>query len=405
MQDLWAHWTRAARRLHSWVAMGFVFLLVTGLIFYMPSLRGATAGIRHALRQAHVVVGLALVGLAAAALWDRGLRAKLLRRGRVKADLVLGLLFILLLAATGIPLWLPERFAIGPRNLAVYWHARVALVGGAWLAYHTFAGYALPLLRLWRRRSAERREVRRREALASAPRPVPVYSRRDFMRQLGWAATLLAFLGFVRPWDLRLRRVSGPPVAGAFTGPGPMGAGAEIRGAGKLHQFRIYTVTMPMPDFDPKTYRLIVDGMVEQPLELTFDQVLALPSVHDVSDFHCVTGWGVEDVEWEGVRIEEIIRRVRPRPGAGYITFYSMDGVYTDSLSIAQATAPGVLLAYKMMGAPLKKEHGAPLRVIIPQMYGYKGVKWLYRMEFTDRQVVGYWEQRGYPIDAYIGAT
>lgn len=78
-------------------------------------------------------------------------------------------------------------------------------------------------------------------------------------------------------------------------------------------------------------------------------------------------------------------------------------GVYTDALSLEQARRPDILLAYRADNAPLAEVQGFPLRLVIPPMYGYKGVKWVNGLELTDRSLEGYWEVRGYPVDAWIG--
>jgi DMSO/TMAO reductase YedYZ molybdopterin-dependent catalytic subunit len=168
--------------------------------------------------------------------------------------------------------------------------------------------------------------------------------------------------------------------------------------------WRFNIVEKPVPAFNASEYRLVIDGMVEQPLTLTYDELRALPAVRQVSDFHCVDGWGVDDVQWDGVRLQTVIDRVRPTKDAAYITFHSLGGVYRDSLDMHQAQLPDVLVAYDMDGQPLTKDHGLPLRLIMPRMFGYKGPKWLTRIEFRDQQDVGYWEQRGWRMDAWINA-
>ena len=165
--------------------------------------------------------------------------------------------------------------------------------------------------------------------------------------------------------------------------------------------FRIYTVN-GIPPFDPATWRLQVDGLVAQPLTLSFDDLMALPQTTQQGLFHCVTGWVVKDLTWAGVRLTDLFTQVKPLPGASHITLYSSDGAYTDSISVAQASQPDVLLAHSMNGAPLPLEQGQPVRLIIPEMYGYKNVKWVNRIEFTNHAIAGYWEVRGYPVDAYI---
>ena len=93
---------------------------------------------------------------------------------------------------------------------------------------------------------------------------------------------------------------------------------------------------------------------------------------------------------------------MQPAPDAGFITFHSAGGVYRDSLTLAQAALPDVLLAYHMWERPLSRDHGYPLRLVMPRMYGYKGPKWLERVEFVKVRETGYWEQRGWKIDAWI---
>jgi len=165
--------------------------------------------------------------------------------------------------------------------------------------------------------------------------------------------------------------------------------------------FRINQVEASTPAFDPATFRLTIDGAVDRPLTLTMEELRALPSVSQVSDFHCVEGWGVNDVRWRGVRMQTLIDMVQPR-GVAYATFHSLDGVYRDSLSLTQLALPDVLVAYDLYEKPLPPRHGLPLRLVAPHMYGYKGAKWLTRIEFSASQEVGYWEKRGWQIDGWV---
>jgi len=169
--------------------------------------------------------------------------------------------------------------------------------------------------------------------------------------------------------------------------------------------WRIYTVAPTMPRFDPQTWRLEVGGLVQQKLSLSYDDLLALPSAHQVSDFHCVTGWTVKNVRWKGVRLHEILDRARPRPEAKGLEFVSAEIPYVDSLTRGQALLKDVMLAYDMDGAPLRREHGAPVRLVIPDMYGYKNVKWLNRINLVPQAEDGYWEMLGYDRDAWVGRS
>jgi len=170
--------------------------------------------------------------------------------------------------------------------------------------------------------------------------------------------------------------------------------------------WRIYAVSPPFPTFEPATWKLRIEGLVERPVDLTWDELRGLPRAQQVSDFHCVTGWSVEDVAWAGVRTDDLLAAAGGvKPGARGIDFVSAEEPYVDTLTLDQARLPDALLAYEMDGAPIAREHGAPVRFVMPQMYGYKGVKWVARLHVTDRIEPGYWEQRGYDTDAWVGRS
>ena len=167
--------------------------------------------------------------------------------------------------------------------------------------------------------------------------------------------------------------------------------------------WRIYNVAGRMPS--AAGFRLRVDGLVDRPLDLDLGGVLDLPHREQTNDFACVTGWTVDDVRWRGVGLAGLLEDVGVRAGATHVTFHSRDGVYTDSLALGDAMGPDTLLATGMDGDPLPRRHGGPLRLVVPTMYGYKSVKWVGRVEVTDHEVVGYWEQRGYASDARIDTS
>ncbi|MDX6682317.1 MAG: hypothetical protein QOG94_2356, partial [Solirubrobacteraceae bacterium] len=138
---------------------------------------------------------------------------------------------------------------------------------------------------------------------------------------------------------------------------------------------------------------------------LSPDALLALPRAEQTSDFVCVTGWSVDDVRWSGVRFADLLAAARPLPAAQALRFESMEAPYVDTLTLDQALSADAMLAYGMDGEPLQRKHGAPARVVMPRMYGYKGVKWVRRIVVTDRVSDGYWQQRGYDRDAWIGGS
>src|SRR5207302_5845371 len=101
----------------------------------------------------------------------------------------------------------------------------------------------------------------------------------------------------------------------------------------------------------------------------------------------------------------DLLAAAQPLPGASTLTFYSAEQPYVDTLSLDQAGLADAMLAYEMDGQPLRREHGAPARVVIPEMYGYKNVKWVERIVVGDHAEPGYWEVQGYDVDAWVGRS
>ena len=169
--------------------------------------------------------------------------------------------------------------------------------------------------------------------------------------------------------------------------------------------WRIYTISGHMPQFDPATWRLKIGGQVGKPLSLTYADLRSLPHVEQVSNFHCVTGWSVTNVRWGGVRIRDVLAAAKPQASAHALEFVSMEVPYIDYLTLQQASLHDVMLAYEMDGKPLPREHGAPVRLVIPEMYGYKNVKWLQQINLVSQAELGYWEQLGYDRNAWVGRS
>lgn len=175
-------------------------------------------------------------------------------------------------------------------------------------------------------------------------------------------------------------------------------------------RFRIYSVTGGLPRRSDAEYRLTVDGHVERPTVLDIADVRArLPQTGLTKDFQCVTGWRVQDVPWEGVLLADLLDEVGARPGASHVRFWSFDGIYTETLTIDQARRDDVLVAHQMLGKPVTREHGGPVRLYVAPMYGYKSLKWLERIEVVtaldEPSDPGYWENRGYEVDAWVGRS
>jgi DMSO/TMAO reductase YedYZ molybdopterin-dependent catalytic subunit len=154
-----------------------------------------------------------------------------------------------------------------------------------------------------------------------------------------------------------------------------------------------------IPKFDEKTWSLTVFGLVENSLNLSWQDFLGLPKVISVSDFHCVEGWSVLDQRWEGVPFRVIIEMAKPKREAKCVTFECDDG-YTTSLPLTDLLDEDILLAYKLEDRFLKPEHGGPLRLLVPKKYAYKSAMWVRKIRFTSELESGHWESRGYSATA-----
>jgi DMSO/TMAO reductase YedYZ molybdopterin-dependent catalytic subunit len=164
-----------------------------------------------------------------------------------------------------------------------------------------------------------------------------------------------------------------------------------------------YTLThYDVPYVDPATWRLEVGGLVRRPLSLSLSDLARSPPTGVVADFHCVSGWWVEKVRWEGVPLAALLQAAEPVPEARAVRFESLDGAYEDEIDLASARAAGVLIGLRLGGRPLTPERGGPARLVVPFYYGYKSVKWLSRLSLVSERRPGYWEQRGYDSDARI---
>jgi DMSO/TMAO reductase YedYZ molybdopterin-dependent catalytic subunit len=145
--------------------------------------------------------------------------------------------------------------------------------------------------------------------------------------------------------------------------------------------------------------------MVDQELTFGYADLEDLPQTHWTRDFQCVTGWRVADVQWQGVHLRDLLAVSGVRTGATALILRSHDGTYTDSLTLDQATREEAMVATHLDGTTVTQQHGGPARLVVIPQYGYKSVKWLSEIEVVDRVVPGYWEVRGYDVDAYVGQS
>jgi DMSO/TMAO reductase YedYZ molybdopterin-dependent catalytic subunit len=149
------------------------------------------------------------------------------------------------------------------------------------------------------------------------------------------------------------------------------------------------------PDIPLSDWRLKIDGAVEKPVQLTWEQFNALPQVEDVSDFHCVTTWSKYDCRWRGVAFTTLYDLVQPKLEAHFVYFTSYDG-YSTNVALEKCLDDDVLIATSFEDSPLPREHGGPARMIIPKLYAWKGAKFVNGITFLAEDKLGFWEVRGY---------
>jgi DMSO/TMAO reductase YedYZ molybdopterin-dependent catalytic subunit len=159
-------------------------------------------------------------------------------------------------------------------------------------------------------------------------------------------------------------------------------------------RFVIYAA-LGIPKVDPRSWRLGVDGLVENHLEYTYDQLVAMPQTSYARSFYCVTKWSIKDVRWEGLPLRSLVAPAKVKPEARWIMFHCVDG-YTAPVPAEDALKEDALLAFKINGRPLSAEQGFPARPFLPSLYGWKSAKWVNRIELLPEYRDGYWEQYGY---------
>ena len=142
-------------------------------------------------------------------------------------------------------------------------------------------------------------------------------------------------------------------------------------------------------------WELHVFGLVENEVRLDWDQLNKLPREVVESPFHCVTQWSRMHNRWEGVGTSFVLELARPKPVARHIMVHCYGG-YTTNLPTASLMERGVLLALRHDDALLEPDHGGPVRLVVPMLYGWKSAKWVRGLELMADDHPGFWERNGY---------
>ena len=279
--------------------------------------------------------------------------------------------------ALALTVWLGITAILAPALSEGAFPASTSLLGSV-LAVHLIYGLTLGKLYF--------------HLVRSRPKMQEASGRRAFLLQLGaWSLLAIAAACGVRS------PAAGPtPEAKPRVVPTP-GAPLPTEITPNEEFFRV-SKNATDPVVDASQWSLQVTGLVEEPFELSYEDLKAIPSVDEFVTLECVGnivgGDLIGNARWKGVPLRAILERARLKPGVRDVTFGAADG-YTESISLSRALSDEVMVAYKMNDAPLPESHGFPARLLVPPLYGYKSVKWLTNIEAVDFDFKGFWEHRG----------
>ncbi|MDO7908864.1 molybdopterin-dependent oxidoreductase [Paenibacillus sp. JX-17] len=408
LQQLRKGYGKKLASLHRWNAWIVVILAVSGLILLGGFWREVLGAGRIWLKWLHIIVGLAMLVPVIYYLLLAGKHWKQLRdRPWQKVNTIIVLILLVGWFISGVLLW--QFKAVGPRwsGQALWIHDLLTWVGLPYIIYHSIT--RTKWLKDTHRRAIPNKNQPNAVPEAESTGPQPFYTRRAFLRTavgagaaltlgptfIRWAKNSIAYQSSnERYFENDANRMSPAPHPLPQSAP-PIGGGAE-------GNFRVYTVT-DIPSFTNTNWSFSIDGLVNKPMTLTWEQFLEIRRSVQVSDFYCVTGWSVFKNTWEGIPLTQLLKMAGVKPEAATIKFYSGDGVYTDAISLEQNQQMGdVLVAVMHDGKLIPSDLGGPVRLIVPQMYAYKSVKWLNRIELIAEDHIGYWEERGYDKDAWV---
>lgn len=176
----------------------------------------------------------------------------------------------------------------------------------------------------------------------------------------------------------------------------------DISHEGRLPPGQVLTERFPILDLGVRPRReeypawtIEVRGNVGNKKIFTLDELKKFPREERIHDFHCVTRWSRYDIRWAGMPFTNLLEIVKPAPETKHVIFYSYD-TYTTNIPLAELMNDDVLIAYELEGNEIPPEHGGPVRMIVPMLYGWKSAKFLTKIEFRDEDEAGFWETRGY---------
>jgi methionine sulfoxide reductase catalytic subunit len=390
-------------RLHHSNAILFFLLSLTGLLLFSSSFRSTFPSIRVWMKDFHILIGVIsclplIIYFPMMKKHVKTLRTK--KNHLINLKLVLTVLAILVIS--GISLSIHRQLPPIISSWALLLHDVATWVGLPYVIYHSITRSK------WFKRLEKRYiKVDRKEEPKLIEKGNPIYNRRTLLRKLTGSLIALIFLPAISEWlGIHFNLLKDKTLASKSPSfsplPTPHIDSAPPIGGGRKGEFRHYTITK-VPKLNDENWSFTIDGLVEKQSTYQWNQFIELQRKVQVSDFHCVTGWSVFAITWEGIPLRTFLEQAGVKKEAKFVKFYSADGVYTDTLPINQAMAYDIMVALLIDGELIPEENGGPVRLVVPKMYAYKSVKWLSRIELIDQEHIGYWEERGYPQEAWVG--
>ena len=391
-------------RLHHINALLFLVLSVTGFVLFSSSFRSTLPTFRVWIKDIHIWIGIVfclplLFYIPKMRKHLKSLSKK--KEHRVNLYIVLSIVTVLIL--TRLQLTFHRQFPPVVSSVSLFFHDAATWFGVPYATYHS-----ITRSKWFKRLTAGKTVDLPQEEPMIISEENPIYRRRTFLKLLSGSiiavAFLPSFLKWIKPF---LPENAGPSEQALPDGnnlnplPSPSPKSAPPVGGGRRGEFRYYTVT-EIPEINNDNFSLAIDGLVERKQKWNWNQFVNVHRDVQVSDFHCVTGWSVYDVTWEGIPLKKLLQEAGVKEKAKYVKFYSADGVYTDTLTVEQAMMDDIMVAVLIDGKLISQNNGGPVRLIVPKMYAYKSVKWLNRIELIQKEHVGYWEKRGYDKNAWV---
>lgn len=415
MKKYVAWWKRSygkkLKALHTWNAWVVLFLAVSGVLLFLPSFRSNFSSVRVGVKQLHIIAGLVSIVLLFlyAPLLVKHLKQV---KGKLKHQWNLWIVLSILAgwSASGVILWQFRNLPQSWSNTTLLVHDLFTWIGVPYAIYHSITRMRWMKSKSFKSTLTPDKEDDTEGRAVIRPRTSnPVVSRRGFIRlSVGTVLVVLIGPSFYR-WLKRVSDNGGNEIAELAEADGnrmlppptPHPDSLKPIGGGGEGTFRVYTVT-DIPSFTSDNWKFTVNGHVSKTLAFDWEQFLKLERKVQVSDFHCVTGWSVYHVTWEGIPLSKLLDLAQVTDKGKFVKFYSGDGVYTDALTLEQARMDDVMVVVLMDGKPIPQKLGGPVKLLVPQMYTYKSVKWLQSIELIDTDHIGFWELRGYDTDAWI---